>query len=151
VPRGDAIRYVITSAREQPTTIGELDGSKSARIVAIASALRGAEFPVSVSKNMDAWLKTRVAEILPTVCALYQAGCEPEQLASSDESLLLFLMRRMVKSETTAIKLGHAEQGRAEWQRLAKEFRSLIEGVDVPTPSIDVAYHHLSPASAAAD
>jgi len=187
VPRGDAIRYVITSAREQPTTIGELDGSKSARIVAIASALRGAGFPVSVSKNMDAWLKTHVAKVLPTVCALYQAGGKPEQLARSDEalrlmlrsiregfqvlrangvpitpgnhrvlewlpeSLLLFLMRRMLKSETTAIKLGHAEQGRAEWQLLAKEFRLLIEQADVPTPSIDAAYRHLSPASAAAE
>jgi len=187
VPRGGAIRYVITSAREQPTTIGELDGSKSARIVAIASALRAAGFPVSVCTNMDAWLKTHVAEILPTVCALYRAGGEPEQLASSDEalrlmlrsiregyqvlrangvpitpgnhrvfewlpeSLLLFLMRRMVKAETAAIKLGHAEQGRAEWQLLADEFRLLIERVDVPTPSIDVAYRNLSPAPAAAE
>jgi 2-dehydropantoate 2-reductase len=185
VPRGGAIRYVITSAREQPTTIGELDGSKSARIVAIASALRAAGFPVSVCTNMDAWLKTHVAEILPTVCALYQAGGKPEQLASSDaalrlmvrsiregyqvlrangvpitpgnhrvvewmpESVVLFLMRRMVKAETTAIKFGHAEQGRAEWHLLADEFRSLIEGVDVPTPAIDVAYRQLSPASAA--
>ena len=127
-----------------------------------------------------------MAEILPTVCALYQAVGSPEQLASSDEalrlmlrsiregyqvlrangvpitpgnhrvfewlpeSLLLFLMRRMVKFETTASKLGHAEQGRAEWQRLAKEFRLLIERADVPTPSIDAAYRHLSPASAAA-
>ena len=183
VPRGGAIRYVITSPREQPTTIGELDGNKSARIVAIASALRAAGFPVSVCANMDAWLKTHVAKILPTVCALYRAGGEPEQLASSDEllrlvlramregyqvlrangvpitpanhrvfewlpeSLLLFLMRRMVKAETAAIKLGHAEQGRAEWQLLAEEFRSLIERVDVPTPSIDVAYRNLSPAS----
>jgi len=187
VRRGDAIRYVITSAREQPTTIGELDGSKSVRIVAIASALQTAGFPVLVCTNMDAWLKTHVAEILPTVCALYRAGGEPEQLASSDEllrlmlramregyqvlrangvpitpgnhrvfewlpeSLLLFLMRRMVKAETAAIKLGHAEQGRAEWQLLADEFRSLIERVDVPTPSIDVAYRSLSPASVAAE
>ena len=74
VSRGGAIRYVITSAREQPTTIGELDGSKSARIVAIASALQAAGFPVSVCTNMDAWLKTHVAEILPTVCALFGGG-----------------------------------------------------------------------------
>jgi hypothetical protein len=60
-------------------------------------------------------------------------------------------MRRMVKAETAAIKLGHAEQGRAEWQCLAEEFRSLIERVDVPTPSIDAAYRQLSPASAAAE
>ena len=39
VPHEGAIRYVITSAQEQPTTLGELDGSKSERIVAIASAL----------------------------------------------------------------------------------------------------------------
>ncbi|MBT8470805.1 MAG: hypothetical protein KJN97_18815 [Deltaproteobacteria bacterium] len=180
VPRGDAIRYFITSAREQPTTIGELDGSKSARIVELASALQGAGFPVSVATNMDAWLKTHVAKVLPTVCALYQAGGDPEQLASNDdalrlmvrsiregfqvlrangvpitpgnhrvlewlpESLILFLMRRMLKSEAIAIKLGHAEQGRAEWQLLAKEFRLLIERADVRTPSIDAAYRHLS-------
>ena len=92
-----------------------------------------------------------MAEILPTACALYRAGGEPEQLASSDEllrlmlramregyqvlrangvpitpgnhrvfewlpeSLLLFVMRCMVKAETVAIKLRHPEQGRAEW------------------------------------
>jgi 2-dehydropantoate 2-reductase len=180
VPRGGVIRYVITSAREQPTTIGELDGSKSARITGIASALEAAGFPVSVCTNMDAWLKTHVAEILPTVCALYRAGGAPDQLARSTEALrlmlrsiregyqvlrangvpitpgnhrafewlpesfLLFVMRRMVESETTAIKVGHAEQGRAEWQLLADEFRSLIERVGVPTPSLDVAYRSLS-------
>jgi hypothetical protein len=67
------------------------------------------------------------------------------------ESLLLFLMRRMVKAETAVIKLGHAEQGRAEWQLLANEFRSLIERVDVPTPSIEVSYRSLSLASAAVE
>jgi len=61
VPHEDAIRYVITSAREQPTTLGELDGSKSARIGALASALEASGFPVSVSANIDAWLKTHVA------------------------------------------------------------------------------------------
>jgi len=65
------------------------------------------------------------------------------------ESVLLFLMRRMLKAPTTAIKLGHAEQGRAEWRLLADEFRSLIDRVDVPTPSIDAAYRQLTPATAA--
>ncbi len=184
VPRDGAIRYVITSAREQPTTIGELDGSKSARVVGIASALEAAGFPVSLCTNMDAWLKTHVAEILPTVCAFYRAGGDPKQLARSreelrlmlrsiregyqvlrangvpitpgshrafewlPESFLLFVMRRMVESATTAIKIGHAEQGRAEWQLLADEFRSLIERVDVSTPSIDVAYRSLTSAAA---
>jgi 2-dehydropantoate 2-reductase len=162
--------------------IGELDGSKSDRIVAIASSLQAAGFPVSVCTNMDAWLKTHVAKILPTVCALYRAGGEPEQLASSDEllrlmlrsiregyqvlrangvpitpgnhrvlewlpeSILLFLMRRMLKTETAAIKFGHAEQGRAEWMLLADEFRQLIAQAGIPTPSIDAAYRNLSAA-----
>jgi hypothetical protein len=34
---------------------------------------------------------------------------------------------------------------------LADEFRLLIERVDVPTPSIDVAYRNLSPPPAAAE
>jgi len=89
VPHEGAIRYVITSAREQPTTLGELDGSKSARIVSIASALEASGFPVSVSTNIDAWLKTHVAKILPSVCALFQAGGRPEQLAADDEALRL--------------------------------------------------------------
>ena len=91
VPHDGAIRYVITSAREQPTTLGELDGSKSKRILAIASALEAAGFPVSVSTNIDAWLKTHVAKILPMVCALFQAGGRPEQLAADDEALRLML------------------------------------------------------------
>ncbi len=182
VPHDDAIRYLITSAREQPTTLGELDGSKSARIHAIASALEASGFPVSISANIDAWLKTHVAKILPTVCALFQAGGRPDQLAADDEALrlmvrairegfhvlrangipitprnhhvlewlpeplLLFLMRRLVGAETAAIKFGHAEQGRAEWILLADEFRVLIEQAGIPTPWIDAAYRHLSPA-----
>lgn len=180
VPHEGAIRYVITSAREQPTTLGELDGSSSGRIVSIASAFEASGFPVSVSTNIDAWLKTHVAEILPTVCALFQAGGRPEQLAADDgalrlmlrairegyrvlrangvpitprnhrvfewlpESVLLFVMRRMVGAETAATKLGHAEQGRAEWMLLRDEFRQLIVQAGIPTPAIDAAYRHLS-------
>lgn len=182
VPNRGAIRYVITSAREQPTTLGELDGGRTARIVAIASALEASGFPVSVCKNIDAWLKTHAAEILPTVCALFEAGGRPEQLAADrealrlmlrairegyqvlrkngvpitpsnhrvfewlPESLLLFVMRRMVGAETAAIKLGHAEQGRAEWMLLADEFRELIAQAEIATPAIDAAYRHLSAA-----
>lgn len=180
VPHDGAIRYVITSAREQPTTLGELDGARSRRIVAIASAIDASGFPVSVSKNIDAWLKTHVAEILPTVCALFRAGGRPELLASDDESLrlmvrairdgyrvlrangvpitprvhrvfewlpesvLLSVMRRTAGDETAAIKIGHAEEGLAEWLLLADEFRELIASAGVPTPSIDAAYKHLS-------
>ena len=91
IPHDCAIRYVITSRREQPTTIGELDGGRSERIAAIASALEGAGFPASICANMDAWLKTHVAKILPTAGALLYAGGHAEELATNREALRLMV------------------------------------------------------------
>ncbi len=91
VSAGRVVRYVITSKREQPTTIGELDGSTTARTMRIASALEAAGFPSAISDDMDAWLKTHAAEILPTVAALYRAAGDPDRLAGSDGELRLML------------------------------------------------------------
>ena len=91
VSTGRVVRYVVTSKREQPTTIGELDGSTTARITRIASALEAAGFPTAICADMDAWLKTHVAEILPTVAALYRAAGDPDRLAGSDAELRLML------------------------------------------------------------
>lgn len=91
IPHDGAIRYVITSRSERPTTIGELDGRRSERIEAIASALEGAGFPASICGNMDAWLKTHVAKILPTGGALFFAGGHAEQLATNQEAIQLMV------------------------------------------------------------
>ncbi len=85
------IRYLILDQREQPTTIGELDGAESKRIKAIAAALKDAGFPVSISQSMDAWLKTHAAEISPTINALYMAGGDIGQLKSNREALVLMI------------------------------------------------------------
>ncbi len=85
------IRYVILSAREQPTTIGELDGSRSPRIQAFAEVLEAAGFPVSIRSDIDAWLKTHAAEISPTANALYMAGVDIARMARTRDSLLLML------------------------------------------------------------
>jgi 2-dehydropantoate 2-reductase len=85
------IRYLILSAREQPTTIGELDGSRSPRIEAIAQAFEAAGFPVSICPDMDAWLKTHAAEISPTANALYMTGVDIGRMARTRDSLLLML------------------------------------------------------------
>ncbi len=91
IAHGDSLRYLILAAREQPTTIGELDGSESRRIRAIADAFRAAGFPVSISSNIDAWLKTHAAEISPTANALYMAGGDVRRLARTRDALLLML------------------------------------------------------------
>lgn len=90
VPHGDRTRYVITSKREQSTTIGELDGTRSARIHETERVLRSAGFSVAICNEMDAWLKTHVAEILPTAGALYMAAGDPQRFArTSDAQVLL--------------------------------------------------------------
>ena len=183
VNEGDAIRYLITSAREQPTTLGELDGRRSERIEAIARSLRRAGFPVAISSNIDAWLKTHVAEISPTANALYMAGGDAARLARTrdavvlmlrairegyrvlgahgipitpsnhrvfswiPEPLLLVLMRRTIQSDTTSIKIGHAERARNEMKTLADEFRALTAARSIATPAIDRLYKYVDPSA----
>jgi 2-dehydropantoate 2-reductase len=180
IPYDRAIRYVITSRGEQPTTIGELDGRRSERIATIASMLEGAGFPASICANMDAWLKTHVAKILPTAGALFYAGGHAEQLATNreairlmvraireglevlrandipitpsnhrvlqwlPESLLVFIMKRMLGGETIAIKVGHVEHAHRELQLLAREFRSLNAATGIPTPAMDRLFEHFA-------
>ena len=91
VRRGDALRYVILPARQQPTTVGEVDGRRSARVQAIAAAIESAGFPVAISKHIDAWLKTHAAEILPTAAALYACGLDVDRFARTRDGLLLML------------------------------------------------------------
>lgn len=43
------------------------------------------------SANMDAWLKTHVAEISPTAIAQYVAGLDPGRLARTRDALVLML------------------------------------------------------------
>ncbi len=122
---------------------------------------------------MDAWLKTHVAKILPTVGALFYAGGDTEQLAGNREALrlmvramreglqvlrashipitpsnhrvlqwlperlLVFLMKKLVGTDTMAIKIGHAEHARPEFQLLARELRALNATPQIPTPALD--------------
>ena len=181
VAHDHSIRYLILSAREQPMTIGELDGIRSPRLKAIREVFRAAGFPVAICSNMDAWLKTHVAEIIPTACALYMAAGDPHRLARTRDALLLMLRairegdrilhehgipvtpakhrvfewlpepvllalaRRMVRSDTTAIKIGHARGARDEMKLIADEFRSLAGKTSVPVPAMDRLYQYLDP------
>jgi 2-dehydropantoate 2-reductase len=91
VGRDRTIDFLILSRREQPTTMGELDGTRSRRVEAIAQALESAGLPVSICRNMDAWLKTHAAEISPTANALYMTGVDVHRLARTRDALVLML------------------------------------------------------------
>ncbi|MCH9646748.1 MAG: hypothetical protein K0U98_00840 [Deltaproteobacteria bacterium] len=85
------LRYLILAAGEQPTTLGELDGTRSARIEELGAGLEAAGFPVSICSRMDSWLKTHAAEIWPTANALYAAGGDIDRLVRTPDALVLML------------------------------------------------------------
>jgi 2-dehydropantoate 2-reductase len=88
---GNVVRYHVLSPRQQPTTLGELDGRRTARLEAIASALKEAGFPVSISKDMDAWLETHVMCTCPAAHALYMVGASNYALAQTQDAVLLWI------------------------------------------------------------
>jgi hypothetical protein len=59
------------------------------------------------------------------------------------EALLMPLMKRMMTSPSMATKVAHAEEGRREWQLIAKEFQTLIDSSGVATPSLAALRRHI--------
>ena len=88
---GHVIVTKVVSGRQQPTTFGELDGQTTPRLQQIVEAFKSAGFPVAISPNMDAWLKTHVAEVLPTAQVLYMAGGDNYRLARTRDALVLMV------------------------------------------------------------
>ncbi len=89
---GHVVRYIASSGRKRyATTMGELDGRTTPRLEQIAGAFEEAGFPVTISPNMDAWLKTHVALILPMGGALYLAGLDNYRLARTRDAVVLMI------------------------------------------------------------
>ena len=89
--KGHVVRYRVVSARQQPTTFGELDGSTTARLEQIVNVFKGAGFPVAINSQMDAWLKTHVAEVNPMANALFMAGGDNYRLARTRDAIVLMI------------------------------------------------------------
>jgi 2-dehydropantoate 2-reductase len=88
---GHSITFKVASGRQQPTTFGELDGRTTPRLKQIVAAFKSAGFPVTISPNMDAWLKTHIAEVGPAANAIYLAGGDNYRLASTRDGLVLMV------------------------------------------------------------
>ena len=89
--KGHVLVYKVVPGGQQPTTFGELDGQSTPRLQQIVAAFASAGFPVSVSPNMDAWLKTHVAEVCPVANALYMAAGDNYRLARDRRALVLLV------------------------------------------------------------
>jgi 2-dehydropantoate 2-reductase len=88
---GHVIHYHVLSSLVQATMLGELDGQSTPRLREIARAFRTAGFPVSVSRNLDAWLKTHVAVVSPIANAFYLAGGDNYRLSKMPEGVGLLV------------------------------------------------------------
>lgn len=69
---GHLVRLMV--AKRKAVTLGELDGSRSERLLRVKTAFESAGFPVEISRNMDAWLRYHVAIVGPFANGFYMAG-----------------------------------------------------------------------------
>jgi 2-dehydropantoate 2-reductase len=88
---GHTITFKVASGRQQPTTFGELDGRTTPRLQQIVQAFKSAGFPVAIGPNMDAWLKTHIAEVGPAANAIYLAGGDNYRLARTRDGMVLMV------------------------------------------------------------
>jgi len=79
--------------RKGRLTFGELSGQSNPRLESISAVFQSVGIPVVSCANMDAWLKTHAALILPIAGALYLAGGDTLHLAN-DRTALAWMVRR---------------------------------------------------------
>lgn len=92
VREGQAIRYLgEVGNRKAKITLGELDGNVTPRVNELTHAFESAGFVVTRSSNIDAWLKTHAAVVVPIALALYMVGGSNYRLAHTRDALVLGL------------------------------------------------------------
>jgi 2-dehydropantoate 2-reductase len=81
------VKYAVIA--QQPTTLGELDGRRSARLLKIAKMFREAGLSIRLCNNMDAWLKAHAFFVTAICGAIYLSGGDCNRLSTADETLKL--------------------------------------------------------------
>ena len=86
---GTRVRYV--RIRQQPTTLGEVDGRITPRLRQLAIMLKRAGFPVALSHNMDSWLKTHAVFVSCISAALALEGGDSVRLGQNGGRVALMV------------------------------------------------------------
>ncbi len=87
--RGHVVRYI--ASRRVPLRLGELDGVPTPRTRAIIGLFGQAGIRVRLAANMDAYLKTHAAGVVPVAGALYRCGGDVRRLARDRAVLRLYV------------------------------------------------------------
>jgi len=87
---GARVRYVSSPHGDHGrTVVGELDGTFSSRLQRVAQAFERTSRPIKVERDIDAWLKTHAAVVVPLAHAVYLAGGDVYRLARTRDGLVL--------------------------------------------------------------
>ena len=86
---GMRVRYV--RIRQQPTTLGEVDGQMTARLQQLAAMFEQAGFPTAVSRSMDSWLKTHAVFVSCISAALALEGGDSVRLGQHRATVALMV------------------------------------------------------------
>jgi ketopantoate reductase len=108
--RGHKVYYLAGGGSEKPTRIpiGEADGSVCSRTRVVAAVLGTMEgFDAEIRPDMDAWLKTHVALLMPSLApAMRAAGRDNVRMAHTRDAIVLAI-RAMREGFRVLGKLGH--------------------------------------------
>jgi 2-dehydropantoate 2-reductase len=89
--QNNIVEYI--QIKQQETTIGEINGETSVQIMEIKSIFENAGFKVTISDNMDAWLKTHAVFVACIAAAIIKENGDSVQLGKKRSSV-----KMMVKS-----------------------------------------------------
>ena len=84
---GWRVKYVMIA--QQPTTLGQLDGSRTARLRVLAKMLEAVGFRTHIERDMDAWLKAHAFFVTAVSGALYLCGGDCQRLSNDRATLRL--------------------------------------------------------------
>jgi 2-dehydropantoate 2-reductase len=147
---GDVVRYRPPNfmTRRFPTPIGEPDGRATPRLERIVRALRTAGINAKAEPQMDAWLKTHAAFVVPLGQAVLAAG-GPRALADDPDAVraMIRLMRQNLAAMPTPpvprgfVALQTLPEGLlvAMLRRFLRSPTAAHSGLDSATPAVEAA------------
>ena len=97
---GHLVRYAMIA--QQPTTLGELDGQRTARLRELVETFRQSGFRTTTSRDMDAWLKAHAFFVTAVSGAIYMAGGDCHRL--SEDKATVVLMAKGVREGYSAVR-----------------------------------------------
>ena len=83
----DVLHYCLTPALIQSTTFGEIDGCVTGRINRLATLFKTAKMSFSICSDMDSWMKSHLALVLPLAQGVYAGSGNCKTVAKNKEAI----------------------------------------------------------------